>query len=68
MLCWPFFAEQQTNCWFCVNKWRIELIEGEKGKQMKNKAMEWKFLGENASIASAMEIEFLNYFFYFFYS
>jgi hypothetical protein len=21
MICWPFFAEQQTNCWFCCNKW-----------------------------------------------
>lgn len=20
MICWPFFAEQQTNCWFCCNK------------------------------------------------
>ncbi|KAL3504753.1 hypothetical protein ACH5RR_034594 [Cinchona calisaya] len=19
MLCWPFFAEQQTNCWYCCN-------------------------------------------------
>ncbi|KAL5777231.1 hypothetical protein ACOSP7_010157 [Xanthoceras sorbifolium] len=69
MLCWPFFAEQQTNCWSCVNKWGIgmeidsdadrdeieklirELMEGEKGKQMKNKAIEWKFLGEKATIA-----------------
>ena len=21
MICWPFFAEQQTNCWFCCTKW-----------------------------------------------
>ncbi|WCJ44440.1 UDP-Glycosyltransferase superfamily protein [Euphorbia peplus] len=21
MICWPFFAEQQTNSWFCRNKW-----------------------------------------------
>lgn len=20
MICWPFFADQQTNCWFCCNK------------------------------------------------
>ncbi|TXG52766.1 hypothetical protein EZV62_021935 [Acer yangbiense] len=25
MLCWPFFADQQTNCWFCQNKWGIGL-------------------------------------------
>ncbi|KAK6773206.1 hypothetical protein RDI58_028444 [Solanum bulbocastanum] len=23
MLCWPFFAEQQTNCWFSETKWGI---------------------------------------------
>ncbi|XP_002513937.2 7-deoxyloganetin glucosyltransferase [Ricinus communis] len=23
MICWPFFAEQQTNSWFCCNKWCI---------------------------------------------
>ncbi|KAM3319997.1 7-deoxyloganetin glucosyltransferase [Capsicum chacoense] len=64
MMCWPFFAEQQTNCWFTVSKWDIgmeidnnvrrdeveslvrELMVGEKGKKMKNKAMEWKKLAE----------------------
>ncbi|KAM3382015.1 7-deoxyloganetin glucosyltransferase [Capsicum galapagoense] len=64
MMCWPFFAEQQTNCWFTVSKWDIgmeidnnvrrdeveslvrELMVGEKGKKMKNKAMEWKILAE----------------------
>ncbi|KAL4583491.1 hypothetical protein LXL04_008065 [Taraxacum kok-saghyz] len=23
MICWPFFAEQQTNCWWCCNRWGI---------------------------------------------
>ncbi|KAG5573308.1 hypothetical protein H5410_063074 [Solanum commersonii] len=64
MLCWPFFAEQQTNCWFSETKWGIgmeidnnvkrdeveslvrELMVGEKGKEMKKKAMEWKKLAE----------------------
>ncbi|XP_055810173.1 7-deoxyloganetin glucosyltransferase-like [Solanum dulcamara] len=23
IICWPFFAEQQTNCWFSVSKWDI---------------------------------------------
>ncbi|KAL8215620.1 hypothetical protein R6Q57_022457 [Mikania cordata] len=23
MICWPFFADQQTNCWLSCNKWRI---------------------------------------------
>ncbi|XP_074263056.1 7-deoxyloganetin glucosyltransferase-like [Silene latifolia] len=23
VICWPFFAEQQTNCWYCCNKWGI---------------------------------------------
>ncbi|TQD84226.1 hypothetical protein C1H46_030204 [Malus baccata] len=67
MLCWPFFADQQTNCYYTCNKWGIgmeidndvkrdevqklikELMEGEKGKKMKNKAMEWKKLAEEAT-------------------
>ncbi|KAI4296387.1 hypothetical protein L6164_036350 [Bauhinia variegata] len=61
MVCWPFFAEQQTNCRYaCTDQWGIgmeidtdvkreevekllnELMEGEKGKKMKQKVMEWK--------------------------
>ncbi|KAK1581482.1 hypothetical protein Q3G72_006405 [Acer saccharum] len=67
MLCWPFFFEQQTNCWFCKNQWGVgmeieseakrdeierlvrELMQGEKGKEMKKKAMEWKLLAEKAT-------------------
>ncbi|MCD9559532.1 hypothetical protein HAX54_017532 [Datura stramonium] len=66
MICWPFFAEQQTNCWFKGTQWRIgmeinsnvkrdevknlvrELMVGEKGKEMKKKAMEWKKLAKEA--------------------
>ncbi|TXG52764.1 hypothetical protein EZV62_021933 [Acer yangbiense] len=69
MLCWPFLGEQQTNCWFCQNKWGIgleiesnsnrdeierwvrELMEGEMGKQIKKKAMEWKSLAQKATTA-----------------
>lgn len=31
MICWPFFSDQQTNCWFSCNKWRIamELIDSD---------------------------------------
>ncbi|KAK1436380.1 hypothetical protein QVD17_02159 [Tagetes erecta] len=25
VICWPFFAEQQTNCWYCCNQWGIGL-------------------------------------------
>jgi hypothetical protein len=67
MLCWPFFADQQTNCRYTCSEWGIgmeidnnvkrdkveklvrELMEGEKGKSMKKKAMEWKKLAEEAS-------------------
>ncbi|PON88038.1 UDP-glucuronosyl/UDP-glucosyltransferase [Trema orientale] len=67
MLCYPFFAEQQTNCRFACNEWGVgleiendvkrdqveklvrELMEGEKGKKMKSKAMEWKKLAEEAA-------------------
>ncbi|KAL3527640.1 hypothetical protein ACH5RR_012296 [Cinchona calisaya] len=60
LISWPFFAEQQTNCWYSCAKWGIgmelshdvkrneveELVknamEGEKGKLMKQNALEWK--------------------------
>ncbi|XP_021743649.1 7-deoxyloganetin glucosyltransferase-like, partial [Chenopodium quinoa] len=66
IICWPFFAEQQTNCWFSCHKWGIgmeidtnvkrgeverqvrELLAGEKGKDMKRNAIEWKRLANEA--------------------
>ncbi|PRQ48630.1 putative 7-deoxyloganetin glucosyltransferase [Rosa chinensis] len=60
VICWPFFAEQQTNCRFLCTNWGIgmevnndvirdeievlvkEILEGEKGMQMRQKAKEWK--------------------------
>nr|2PQ6_A Chain A, UDP-glucuronosyl/UDP-glucosyltransferase [Medicago truncatula] len=60
MLCWPFFADQPTDCRFICNEWEIgmeidtnvkreelaklinEVIAGDKGKKMKQKAMELK--------------------------
>ena len=67
MLCWPFFADQQTNCWYTCNELGLgmeidndvkrdeveklvrELMEGDKGKAMKIKAMERKKLAEKAT-------------------
>nr|QAV53746.1 UGT85A66 [Fagopyrum tataricum] len=66
MISWPFFAEQQMNCWYSSNVWGIgmeidedvkrdavekqviELIDGEHGKEMKRRTMEWKSLAEAA--------------------
>ncbi|WOL08716.1 7-deoxyloganetin glucosyltransferase-like [Canna indica] len=60
MICWPFFADQQTNCKYVCSEWGIgveidadvkreevamlikEVMEGEKGKKMKRKVLEWK--------------------------
>jgi len=60
MLCWPFFAEQQTNCRYGCMEWgvameighdvRREAVEatireamcGEKGKDMRRRAVEWR--------------------------
>ena len=67
MLCWPFFADQQTNCKYSCNEWGIgmeinndvkreevekivrDLMEGDKGKIMKKKVLEWKKLAEEAT-------------------
>ncbi|KMZ71734.1 Flavonoid glucosyltransferase, family GT1 [Zostera marina] len=60
MLCWPFFAEQQTNCRYSCMEWGIgleinndvkredvtilimELMDGEKGREMRKNIQEWK--------------------------
>ena len=60
MLCWPFFADQPTNCRDICNTWEIgieintnvkreevanlinELMSGDKGKKMRQKATELK--------------------------
>ncbi|KAK2420035.1 7-deoxyloganetin glucosyltransferase [Trifolium repens] len=60
MLCWPFFADQPTNCRYICNTWEIgieidtnvkreevqklinELMVGDKGKKMRQKAIELK--------------------------
>uniref|UniRef100_A0A803QIL0 Glycosyltransferase n=1 Tax=Cannabis sativa TaxID=3483 RepID=A0A803QIL0_CANSA len=70
MICYPYFADQQTNCWFACNEWGVameiesdvkrdqvtklvkELLKGEKGKQMKSKAMEFKKLIREATAPS----------------
>ncbi|GKV41124.1 hypothetical protein SLEP1_g48696 [Rubroshorea leprosula] len=79
MICWPFFAEQQTNCRFCCTEWEIgmeinsdvkrdeverlvrELMEEEKGREMKKKALEWKRMAEAAAASpsgsSAMNLD-----------
>nr|DAD21843.1 TPA_asm: hypothetical protein HUJ06_023306 [Nelumbo nucifera] len=67
MICWPFFADQQTICRYACTEWGVgmeidsnvkrdeveslirELMEGEKGKEMKYKAMEWKRRAEEAA-------------------
>lgn len=67
VICWPFFAEQQTNCRFACSRWGIgvevnpnvyrddvaalvkEMMEGQNGKKMKKKALEWR---EKAHVAT----------------
>ncbi|CAH2051006.1 unnamed protein product [Thlaspi arvense] len=64
MLCWPFGADQTTNCRYLCREWEIGMEidkdvkreEVEKlvrelmgGEQMKKRAMEWKKLAEEAT-------------------
>lgn len=68
-ICWPFFAEQQTNCRYSCSddQWGIgvevnqdvkrdeidalvrEMMEGDKGKKLKEKALAWKKKAEEAT-------------------
>ncbi|KAK4476904.1 hypothetical protein RD792_016070 [Penstemon davidsonii] len=67
VICWPFFAEQQTNCRYSCVEWEMgmeidndvkrdevevlvkELMDGEKGERMREKALEWKRKAEEAT-------------------
>ncbi|KDP43116.1 hypothetical protein JCGZ_26649 [Jatropha curcas] len=67
MLCWPFFADQPTNCRYTCCEWGVgmeidsnvkrdeieklvrELMEGEKCKKLRNRAMEWRKLAIEAT-------------------
>nr|UXM20072.1 UGT48 [Panax notoginseng] len=67
MICWPFFADQLTNCYCICKLWGVgleidsdvkrdgvesvvkELIEGEKGKEMKKRVVEWKNKAKSAT-------------------
>lgn len=60
MICWPFFAEQTTNCRYVCGEWGVgveiegevkrekvegivrEVMGGEKGREMRGRAKEWK--------------------------
>ncbi|KAL5537919.1 hypothetical protein UlMin_044235 [Ulmus minor] len=60
VICWPFFADQQTNCRYACSSWGIgmevnhdvkrdevvdlvkEMMEGKKGKELREKALGWK--------------------------
>ncbi|KAK8941134.1 UDP-glycosyltransferase 85A2 [Platanthera zijinensis] len=67
MICWPFLAEQMTNCKYVCSEWGVgveigsnvkreevavmvrEVMRGEKGKEMRKKAGEWKIKLEDAA-------------------
>lgn len=78
MICWPFFAEQQTNCRYCCVEWGIgmeidndvkrdeveglvrELMDGEKGKEMKKNVLELKKKARDALVPGGSSLENLD--------
>ncbi|KAL3538672.1 hypothetical protein ACH5RR_002038 [Cinchona calisaya] len=78
VICWPFFAEQQTNCRYSCVEWEIgmeidndvkrdevevlvrELMDGEKGQKMRNKALDWKKKAEEAVEPNGSSYDNLN--------
>ncbi|XP_022869864.1 UDP-glycosyltransferase 85A8-like [Olea europaea var. sylvestris] len=77
VICWPFFAEQQTNCRYSCVEWGMgmeidnnvkrdeveelvkELMDGEKGKKMKEKVLEWRKKAEEAT--APVGLSFMNF-------
>ncbi|CAN0903318.1 UDP-glycosyltransferase 85A8 [Linum grandiflorum] len=78
MICWPFFADQQTNCFYACKVWEVgieigsevkkeeveklvrEVMDGEKGNEMKMKAMEWKLKAEESTKPGGSSFQNLN--------
>ncbi|KAL8097467.1 hypothetical protein AgCh_030556 [Apium graveolens] len=78
MICWPFFAEQQTNCRYCCVEWGIgmeidndvkrdeveglvrELMDGEKGKEMRKNALELKKKAQEAFVPGGSSLKNLD--------
>ncbi|KAJ8765536.1 hypothetical protein K2173_014658 [Erythroxylum novogranatense] len=67
VICWPFFADQQTNSRYACTTWGIgmevnpdvkreevanlvrEMMEGDDGKRMRKKTLDWKKKAEEAT-------------------
>ncbi|KAG9451454.1 hypothetical protein H6P81_011419 [Aristolochia fimbriata] len=78
VVCWPFFAEQQTNCRYACTEWGVgmevdkdvrrtevealvrEVMKGEKGKEMRENATEWRRRAERATRPGGSSYENLN--------
>ena len=77
MLCWPFFAEQQTNCRYKCVEWGVameigdnvrreavegkirEAVDGEKGREMKQRAEEWREVAVRSKARSLANLDAL---------
>ncbi|KAF7092705.1 hypothetical protein CFC21_095163 [Triticum aestivum] len=77
MLCWPFFAEQQTNCRYKCLEWGVgmeigddvrrevvnerikEAVGGEKGREMKKRAAEWREVAIRSKVTSLNNLDSL---------
>ncbi|XP_060198908.1 7-deoxyloganetin glucosyltransferase-like [Lycium barbarum] len=47
MLCWPFFADQQTNCWFICNRWGVGMeIDSNVKREVIEKLVRELMIGE----------------------
>nr|BAF75882.1 glucosyltransferase [Dianthus caryophyllus] len=50
-ICWPFFADQPTNCWLCCEKWRVGVemdvdVRREQVEQVVNELMGGRVKGD----------------------
>uniref|UniRef100_A0ACD5ZK70 Uncharacterized protein n=1 Tax=Avena sativa TaxID=4498 RepID=A0ACD5ZK70_AVESA len=77
MLCWPFFAEQQTNCRYKCVEWGVgmeigdsvrreavegrikEAVGGEKGREMKERAVQWREAAVRSTARSLANLDAL---------
>lgn len=58
MICWPFFAEQQTNCWYCCERWGVGMeIDSDVKREEVEKQVRSLMAGEEGREMKARALE-----------
>ncbi|KAK1406856.1 hypothetical protein QVD17_38464 [Tagetes erecta] len=61
MICWPFFTDQQPNCWMCCNKWGVAMeIDNNVTSDEVRKLVIELMKGEKENLLRKKTVEWMN--------